>query len=159
MRAQAREHPVAEKRWRQWMADFGRHVRRVREFLGMSQAELARLSGVSQGAISRFESGRGLNAPFLAVLRINLALATALGDMDPSLLNDDVRRFVRHMAFFHVSDPTEPPAPGGVPFDALAVASDPEVERVVRLFRRLTEPGRRAIVAAMAAFAGASDAE
>jgi transcriptional regulator with XRE-family HTH domain len=33
-------------------------VLRVREFLGLSQT-LARLAGVSQGAVSRLENGRG----------------------------------------------------------------------------------------------------
>src|SRR5438445_10153434 len=81
--------------WREWMRGLGRQERRVREFLGLSQEQLARLAGVSQGAVSRLEAGRGLATPMLVVLKINLALRRALRDVDPSLLNDDLRRVLQ----------------------------------------------------------------
>jgi len=43
--------------WREWMRGLGRQLRRVREFLGLSQDQVARLAGVSQGAVSRLEAG------------------------------------------------------------------------------------------------------
>ena len=46
--------------WKEWMRAFGRQERRIREFLGLSQEQIARLAGVSQGAVSRLEAGRGL---------------------------------------------------------------------------------------------------
>ena len=85
--------------WRQWMRDFGGHVRRVREFLGLSQQQLAHEARVSQGAVSHFESGRGLSTPFLGILKINIALARALKTVDQALISDDVRRFLRQMEF------------------------------------------------------------
>ena len=36
----------------------GRRQRRVREFLGLSQEQLARLAGVSQRALSRLETAK-----------------------------------------------------------------------------------------------------
>ena len=78
--------------WARWMRGLGRHGRRVREFLGLSQEELARLAGVSQGAVSRLEAGRGIATPMLVILKINLAMRRALREVDPTLLNDDLRR-------------------------------------------------------------------
>src|SRR5512145_1267340 len=78
--------------WKSWMRAFGRQERRIREFLGLSQEQVARLAGVSQGAVSRLEAGRGLATPLLVVLKINLAVSKALGALDPGLLNDELRR-------------------------------------------------------------------
>ena len=41
--------------WVEWMRALGRRARHVREFLGLTQDELGRMAGVSQGAISRLE--------------------------------------------------------------------------------------------------------
>jgi len=48
-----------------------RQLRRVREFLGLSQDQVARLAGVSQGAVSRLEAGRGLATPMVVVLKVH----------------------------------------------------------------------------------------
>ncbi len=124
------------------MVDFGGQLRRVREFLGMSQDDLARASGISQGAVSRFEAGRGLNTPFLGVLRLNMALARALRAIDQSTLTPEVQRFVRNMELY-----AEPVHPDGTSapatFDSIPLTSDPDLERVIRLIRELPE-GRRA---------------
>jgi hypothetical protein len=53
------------------------------------------LAGVSQGAVSRLEAGRGLATPMLVVLKINLAMRRALRDVDPALLSDDLRRVLQ----------------------------------------------------------------
>ena len=102
---------TVEAGWRKWMVAFGRHLRRVRELLGLSQEELARLAGVSQGAVSRFESGRGLNTPFLLILRVNMALARRLRGIDPGVLSADARRFLSHMEFFKPPESGAPPRP------------------------------------------------
>ena len=78
--------------WAEWMRTLGYQVRRVREFLGLSQEQLAKAAGVSQGAVSRLEAGRGLATPLLVVLRIHRTLHRALRAIEPSLLNESLRR-------------------------------------------------------------------
>src|SRR5437867_9953495 len=77
--------------WREWMRGLGRQLRRVREFLGLSQDQVARLAGVSQGAVSRLEAGRGLATPLIVVLKVHMVLTRALRTFDPALRDDDVR--------------------------------------------------------------------
>ena len=60
--------------WRRWMGTLGTEVRGPRRALDLTQEELAALSGVSQGAISRLETGRALATPLLVVVRVYLAL-------------------------------------------------------------------------------------
>jgi transcriptional regulator with XRE-family HTH domain len=151
----AARDPSSDVAWRKWMTDFGRHVRRVRRFLGMSQGKLAALSRVSQGAISRFEAGRGLNTPFLSILRINLALARELKALDPSMLTDDIRRFLTHMEFLATPRPGGTPKPGGVDLERIALSPDPGLEGVIRIYRSLPESRREAFAAAAQALAAA----
>lgn len=154
--APARSPEQVEQLWQEWMSGFGRHVRRVREFLGLSQVELARRAGVSQVAISRFESGRGLNTAFVIALRISLALARSLKAVDRHLLTADARRFVEHMDFLGLpDDPEAPPLPAGVPVDRLAVTVDPELERLARLYRDLPPSRRQGFLRTIAVLAGA----
>ncbi len=142
--------------WPGWMRAMGVHVRRVREFLGLSQVQLAKAAGVSQGAVSRLEAGQGLATPFLAILKINLALARALRALDPSELADDVRQFLRHMEFFTPLPPQgRPPTVGGVPFEALQVTRDPELERIVQAYRSLPERRRKSLATVVMATADA----
>jgi transcriptional regulator with XRE-family HTH domain len=87
------------------MRDLGREVRRLREFVGLSQERLARASGVSQGAVSRLEAGRGLATPLLVAVRIRLALIEALRAVDVALLRDELRQMVddEHVVTFAVN--------------------------------------------------------
>ena len=139
------------------MIAFGAHVRRVRQFLGLSQEVLARRAFVSQGMVSRFELGRGLNTPFLGILKINLALASELRRVDPKTLSDDVRRFLAFMEFL-VPRGSAAPRPGGVAFARLAVGADRDLERLVRRYRQVPAGRRAAFVnvveAAVGAFVG-----
>lgn len=48
---------------------FGRRLRKLREARGLSQAQLAELSGIDRGDISRFEAGK-FNISFEALERI-----------------------------------------------------------------------------------------
>ena len=80
--------------WAQWMRELGSRIRHVREFVGLSQEQLARLAGVSQGAVSRLEAGRGLATPLLVLMKINVPLVSALRRLDPSILNDELRRML-----------------------------------------------------------------
>src|SRR5512143_1415297 len=77
--------------WREWMRGLGRQARRIREFLGLSQEQIARQAGVSQGAISRLEGGRGLATPLLVVVKLNVAMRRALAAYDPELLSPEAR--------------------------------------------------------------------
>src|SRR4029077_11610448 len=60
--------------WGRWMRGLGEQVLRARDLLGLSQDQLARIAGVSQGAVSRLEHGRGLATPLLVVSKIAAAL-------------------------------------------------------------------------------------
>jgi transcriptional regulator with XRE-family HTH domain len=130
------------------MRALGRQERRVREFLGLSQEQIARLAGVSQGAVSRLEAGRGLATPMLVILKINLALHRAIRTLDPSILNDDLRRAL------DIEERLSPPA-GDVGFNALPLTRDPDLEELVRLYRELPERQRQAFFAVARATATA----
>jgi transcriptional regulator with XRE-family HTH domain len=130
------------------MRALGRQERRAREFLGLSQEQLARLAGVSQGAVSRLEAGRGLATPMLVVLKINLALRRAIRTLDPAILNDDLRRIL------DIEERLSPPA-GDIGFNALPLTRDPNIEELVRLYRQVPERQRQALLAVARATARA----
>jgi DNA-binding XRE family transcriptional regulator len=134
--------------WRGWMRAFGRHQRRLREFLGFSQEQLAKLAGVSQGAVSRLETGRGLATPMLVILKINLAMRKALRAVDPSLLTQELRDFAETV------DKVAPTI-GDVSVDAMPLTKDPEVEGLVRMYRGLPTRQRQAFVSVARATAAA----
>jgi transcriptional regulator with XRE-family HTH domain len=77
--------------WREWMRELGIQQRRIRQFLGLSQEDLARRAAVSQAAVSRLETGRGLATPLLIVLRIGQALVRELRQLDPAILSTRLR--------------------------------------------------------------------
>jgi len=130
------------------MREFGRQERRVREFLGFSQEQLARLAGVSQGAVSRLEAGRGLATPMLVILKINLALRRGLREIDPALLNDELRRVLE------IEERLSPPV-GNVGFKMLPITKDPVLEELVRRYRTLPERQRQTFVSIVRAAADA----
>ena len=122
--------------WRQWMITFGVQVRRLREFLNLSQEQLARAAGASQGAISRLEAGKGLHTPALILLRVQLALIAGLRQIDRELLSDDARGLLDAGALR---------APN---IDMLGAASAPlaregDLDRLLTLYRQVSS-GRRA---------------
>src|SRR5436190_22322384 len=81
----------ANQDWREWMRGLGRQARRIREFLGLSQEQIARAAGVSQCAISRLEGGRALATPLLVVVKPNVAMRRALSGYDTELLSPEAR--------------------------------------------------------------------
>src|SRR5262249_2974919 len=124
--------------WRQWITDFGAHVRRVREFLGLSQEQVARAAGVSQGAVSRFEGGRGLSPPFVGIMKSQLGLAHALKQLEPDLLTDEVRRFMKRPEVLKLpDDPGSPVNPVGPHFRKLQLSPNPELLQVIDLYYEL----------------------
>ena len=143
---------TGKQTWRQWITEFGAHVRRVREFLGLSQEQVARAAGVSQGAVSRFEGGRGLSTPFVGIMKINLALAHALKELEPDLLTDEVRRFMKHLDVLKLPDDAATPVgPVGPNFKKIQLSTNPELLQVIELYYELPESKRQAFIAVMTA--------
>jgi transcriptional regulator with XRE-family HTH domain len=131
--------------WAGWIKSLGRQARRVREFLGLSQEQVARVAGVSQGAVSRFEGGRGLATPLLVVMKVNGALRSAVSAMTPEALSIDARRLLE----------LEEPVPGGENGAEPPIARDPELEELVRIFHDVPERQRQRLLAVMRAAANA----
>ena len=143
---------TGKQTWRQWITEFGAHVRRVREFLGLSQEQVARAAGVSQGAVSRFEGGRGLSTPFVGIMKINLALAHALKELEPDLLTDEVRRFMKHLDVLKLPDDAATPVgPVGPNFKKIQLSPNPELLQVIELYYEFPESKRQAFIAVMTA--------
>ncbi len=139
--------------WREWMRGLGRQARRIREFLGMSQEQIARAAGVSQGAVSRLEGGRGLATPLLVVVKLNVAMRRALSAYDPELLSDEARQILNH---------DDRLIPDGHRFAEYPMASDAGIEELVHLYRGLPERQREKLLGVVRATATAlspSDSE
>ena len=141
-----------EHEWRRWMATLGQDFRRVRQFLGLSQDELAKHAGVSQGAVSRLESGRGIHTPFFVLVQINVVLASALKQLDEESLTDEIRGFLAFMTYL-----APPRFRGDVPESAppLRVSRDAALERLIRCYNAFTERQRAMFVAVLDAMASA----
>lgn len=68
------------------MRGLGASTRRLRTLLGLTQEQLGRLAGVSQGAVSRLEAGRGVSTPLIVVVRVQQAFQQCLAEIDPRQL-------------------------------------------------------------------------
>lgn len=141
--------------WYDWMARFGSVVSTLRQFLGLSEAELAAQAGVSDGVVRRFETGKLLDLSFIDVLRLNRLLAQRLRGLDPDLLAPEVKGFMQHLDFLQMPDEDGPPAPGGVHVTEFRSIADPELEELVVRFRALHPEGRRAFLQIMRSVAEA----
>ena len=138
----------AQLDWSSWIKGLGKQARRVREFVGLSQEQVARTAGVSQGAVSRFEGGRGLATPLLVVMKVNAALRSAVSIMDSEVLSEGARGLL--MLDANVPDASDASPP---------LTKNPELEELVRLYHDLPERQRQrllAVVRATAAALGAS---
>lgn len=125
------------------MTGMGRYTRRLRELVGLSQEQLARRAGVSQGAVSRLEMGRAVNAPLIVVMKVNAAMRHALSALDPAVLSAETRRLM------------DVPA-RGVPrndgdFEMLPLTLDPRLTELVRLFWAVPARNRDRLVTLMEA--------
>lgn len=121
--------------WRQWMREFGQRLRRTRDFLGLSQEEVARLAGVSQGAVSRLETAHGLATPLLIVLKVQQAIARHLRKLDPAVLNPELRRNLELVEQL------------GAPFGGdLPITEEASLEALVRLYRDTPERHRQTVL-------------
>ena len=130
--------------WVRWMRGLGKNSRRIREFLGLSQEQLARLAGVSQGAISRLEAGRGLATPLLVVVRIQLAFQAALSKIDRGLLSEEAIKLID-------LDHRLGMAPNAGEFIDVPIAHDPGIEEYLRTYRDLSERQRQTLLSVVRA--------
>jgi transcriptional regulator with XRE-family HTH domain len=132
------------------MRQIGLRVRRARESLGLSQDEVARSAGISQGAVSRLESGRGQRTPFLSVVRVLMVLVRKLRGLDPALLTPETHGLVRAAELVGLpssmtSGGDEAGAEVVEPTEG-AAALLPEIERLIRTYRALPPTRRTAFV-------------
>jgi transcriptional regulator with XRE-family HTH domain len=141
----ARSETVRDAAWREWVAWFGRRLRRVRTSCGLSQQDVAGLAGVSQGAVSRLEAGHGLATPLLLVVKIDLALARHVAGVDPLFLDAAV-----------ACEPGLSQLMAGL-VDARPLGADPATEELVRLYHRTPVRLRRQLLAIVRAAASALD--
>ncbi|HEV7733393.1 MAG TPA: helix-turn-helix domain-containing protein [Candidatus Binatia bacterium] len=131
--------------WPRWMRGLGRQSLRVREFLGLSQEELARMAGVSQGAVSRLENGRGLSTPLLVVMKVSAALHTAVIRIDPATLTPEAKEIAAMRKYL--------PGPDG-DFVQRPI-SDLGVEELLRVYRSVPKRHRRQLLIVLRATASA----
>ena len=112
---------------------------------GLSQEQVARVAGVSQGAVSRFEGGRGLATPLLVVMKVNAALRSAVSSMEREVLSEDARNLLL----------LDERVPGWNESAPPPITKDPELEELVRLYRDLPERQRLRLLAVIRATAAA----
>jgi transcriptional regulator with XRE-family HTH domain len=138
--------PDQDHEWRSWMRAVGREARLVREFLGLSQDKVSQLAGVSQGAVSRLESGRALATPMVVVLKVALALVAVLRTLDPDELNADVARLLSILNEVTAAWPASDA--GGT-----SIGRDPDLDELVRLYRATPIAQREVVLALLRSFA------
>lgn len=129
--------------WLAWMRELGLRVRRARDVVGLSQERLAQLAGVSQGAISRMETGAHLCIPLLVVVRIGNALARCLQDLDAADLSDELR---------HI---TKTPSIVAAGAKQMQLMRDQGLDRLLDVYRRLPARSRERVIAHCRATAAA----
>src|SRR5262249_10368237 len=132
-----------EATWRPWMLELGQQIRRLRRLVGLSQQDLADLARVSQGAVSRLETARGLATPLLIVVKINLALVAERRKVD-AIVPDSALCRARGVVADLLPGPERAPGPE-------AVLPDPTFGDLVRLFRETSECNREGLLAIMRA--------
>jgi transcriptional regulator with XRE-family HTH domain len=131
-----------EATWRPWMLELGTQIRRLRRLVGLSQQDLADLAKVSQGAVSRLETARGLATPLLIVVKINLALLGELKKFEAIVPDTDLGRARGVTDLLRAPERTLGPD---------AVVPDPMFSAFVRLFRETSECHREGLLAIMRA--------
>jgi len=126
-----------DRDWRSWMRELGKSIRTAREALGLSQSELAVAAGVSQGAISRLETGRGLATPLLVVLKTAMAIRDAEQRLGLPPLRTEAAPLVESLAR-HVG-------PSGS-FERSGMMSDPAALELLAAYRALPSASRERLL-------------
>jgi transcriptional regulator with XRE-family HTH domain len=137
--------------WERWMTGMGIYTRRLRELVGLSQEQLARLAGVSQGAVSRLEMGRAVHTPMIAVMKVNAAMRGALSTLDPKTLSKETKQLME------VSDRGVPHDPDE--FESLPLTRDARLSEIVRLFWQVPPRNRDKLVELMRTAVAVLDGE
>jgi transcriptional regulator with XRE-family HTH domain len=135
---------VPASEWSTWVRKLGRQQRRLREFLGLSQDQVAKLGGVSQGAVSRLETARGLATPMLIVLKVNAALAHEFQRLRPTLAGPELREAIELHAALS-------PFAGALGLQDIPRLDDPQLEELVRLYRQTPLRHREAVLSVVRA--------
>jgi len=144
--------PSQKPDWPKFIRDAGQRIRKAREFLGLSQDQLARLADVSQGAVSRVEAGRGMATPLLTFVKLNRVMAHALRKLPAELLTDQARTMLEtaeHMVP-PMQEDEQPPTP---------ILSDPALDRLISMYRTLPERERRGFLSVLDATAASLSRE
>jgi transcriptional regulator with XRE-family HTH domain len=134
------------------MVGLGQNRRRLRELLGLSQEQLAKIAGVSQGAISRLEAGRGLATPLLVVMKINVALKHALRGLDQTIFSDEFRRLNDIDERIEMSSE-------GSGFKDVDFLKDRDLEEMIRTYQDLPDGQRRTLLSVIRAVSSALRAD
>ena len=121
------------------MRALGRQNRAIREFLGLSQEEVARRAGVSQGAVSRLEAGRGMSTPLLVVMKVGRVLSRAMVALGPDVLRHDVHRLA-------ALPPPLAEELGEVAVPVNGDDTDPELAELLALYSSVMPGQRHALV-------------
>jgi transcriptional regulator with XRE-family HTH domain len=141
-----RTHVLEEddNEWRRWMQALGQRLRQMRELGRLSQEELARLAGVSQGAVSRLETARGMATPMVVVMKISLAVAHRLRALVDNRDDPELRRAIEAEDVL-----LSPLARAGE--HPLRIPDDAGLEEVVRMYRDLGPRQRVPLLAVLRA--------
>jgi len=128
--------------WEEWMRGMGRYTRRLRELAGLSQEELARRARVSQGAVSRLESGRAVQTPLIVVMKINTAMRQALAALPREAWTEETVEIMNDVATRRI--PVR-----GTGFDEVRVTPDPLLTKLVKVFWSVPARRRPQVVAVL----------
>lgn len=122
--------------WRAFTRRVGTRVHQLRELLGLSQERLAQVAGVSQGAVSRVESGRCNATPLITHAKLFAALSRELGDIRPDALTAEVQEFLmtirRLVPVFWT--------------DGMPLVGDPGLGKLMTAYAALRDPEREAFL-------------
>jgi transcriptional regulator with XRE-family HTH domain len=118
-----------------------RQCRDLRHLCGVSQETLAAAAGVSQGAISRLESGRLHGFPVTTVTRVFAALAALTVPVDAAIPAEMLAALNLVRAVLPTLDTL--PAP----------PLDPELAELVRLYQALPQRHRHVVLEVLRALA------
>lgn len=96
--------------------------------------------------MSRVEAGRGLATPALTFLKLQLVMVRALRRLQSDLLSEDVLHMIETL------EKTSPPV-SGIGFEMDPVLRDPALDRLIHVYRGLSERDRHGFLSVLDAAA------